>query len=506
MRLIEDAIAAVDDRAGQAVRLHQGVVAGFTDAGIPRVTVAGTTLEMVAIGDHTAGDVVQVLSAGGRWVVLGTVTPDSGPNLVPNPDFSHDLVGWQWRPGGACVIINDPPVLRFNNAELTDGSTDSGLINSSTVAALTALGGDPFTDASAPGLWMKAERANAIADNLSYAMDYAGNGAGGLSDYGIPFLRWESMDGATLPALYGQASMRWENAGGMGVQFSWVESRAAIGLSYHRVVGVVDYALLVVGADPDGSGAAGVTGVVHIPMDTPFKVSWGIDHNPALDASPATLTVRLYLNPDGVGEPDEEISVPYTEVSLFDSYTFGGFPVMWDDTYEGIFTDGNVNPAATVFRFDDLSLGSAGWASAEGTPADYAPPSISLAPALISGHQDLLITGVDPFDLQLYSLPISVQPGQELSLSARVSANVPVTAGVKLLAWYGATAEATLPGQPGFSAATLAVADLTTTIATHGGATAVPAGKNYVRLAVEIDTCTSGTASVEARLGDVSVR
>ena len=96
---VEDRIAIVRDTAGAAVKLHQGTVVGHNGL-LPVVDVAGTPLEMVDIATHDVGDIVQVISAGGRWIVLGTVTPGSGPNLVPSLEHGE---GWNWDiPGTAC--------------------------------------------------------------------------------------------------------------------------------------------------------------------------------------------------------------------------------------------------------------------------------------------------------------------------------------------------------------------------------------------------------------------
>jgi hypothetical protein len=99
---IEDALAAVRADANEAVRLHQGVVGTVTAGQLPYVTIGDASLQMPAIGTVKTGDVVQVLSAGSRWVILGTVTAGSAPNLVPND-------GWAWdRPGTAACSIQVP--------------------------------------------------------------------------------------------------------------------------------------------------------------------------------------------------------------------------------------------------------------------------------------------------------------------------------------------------------------------------------------------------------------
>jgi hypothetical protein len=98
---IEDAIAAVEGKASEAVRLHQGVVVDESSSP-PWVSVGDAALQIPAIGTVQNGDVVQILSAGGRWVILGTVTPGSAPSLVPSD-------GWAWdRKGSAACTVQVP--------------------------------------------------------------------------------------------------------------------------------------------------------------------------------------------------------------------------------------------------------------------------------------------------------------------------------------------------------------------------------------------------------------
>lgn len=184
---LEDAIGALASRASKAAQLHQGVVVGFAGT-MPLVEIAGTTVEMVAIGDHEIGDVVQILSAGSRFVVLGTVTPGSAPNLVPNPRFDYPdpgdpavPVNWAWDLYELCEPPPPPPPAppyRYNTAEggtlgatLTTGSSGgiSGnafsfvLTGSPTVPAVTYS--DLYTHPDSVGLSVKVDRTVSGADS-----------------------------------------------------------------------------------------------------------------------------------------------------------------------------------------------------------------------------------------------------------------------------------------------------------------------------------------------------
>ena len=98
---IEDVIAANSAETRAAVQLHQGVVTNDTGP-LPVVRVAGQELEMVSVNPVFAGEVVQVLSAGYRWLILGTVSPGSGPNLLPMTGWQSDIIG------ANCLPLPDP--------------------------------------------------------------------------------------------------------------------------------------------------------------------------------------------------------------------------------------------------------------------------------------------------------------------------------------------------------------------------------------------------------------
>lgn len=167
MRL-DDALAQVAAEVDQAVRLHQGVVTAMSGT-LPVVTVAGATLEMVAIGEHEIGDVVQVISAGGRWIALGTVTPDSGPNLVPNPSFSYSLSGWAWDLYGTC----EPPVLvSYTLTNTAEGGTAGGSV---TEANSGGASGDAWgpTDVTVATHGVRLGGAN----DITYEAGHAAEGA-----------------------------------------------------------------------------------------------------------------------------------------------------------------------------------------------------------------------------------------------------------------------------------------------------------------------------------------
>lgn len=124
----------------------------------------------------------------------------------------------------------------------------------------------------------------------------------------------------------------------------------------------------------------------------------------------------------------------------------------------------------------------------------------------ISGTRDLLISGPDPFDQPVYSLPIPVDPGQVLAISARHRSSAAVTAGFKLLAWFGPLPAETIPGSGGFAAATIAVEDLDTAVVTTAGEVTVPPGMEYVRIAFEVDTCTIPTPGVAVHVSDITAK
>lgn len=103
---IEDAIAAVAGEAGEAVRLHQGVVTD-TDYTPPFIRVGKSNLQIPVIGTVAVNDIVQILSAGSRWVVLGKVAAGAAPNLVPAD-------GWAWNLKGSAACTVQVPDTRMS--------------------------------------------------------------------------------------------------------------------------------------------------------------------------------------------------------------------------------------------------------------------------------------------------------------------------------------------------------------------------------------------------------
>jgi hypothetical protein len=133
----------------------------------------------------------------------------------------------------------------------------------------------------------------------------------------------------------------------------------------------------------------------------------------------------------------------------------------------------------------------------------YAPPTVDYWSGSISPQ--FTIYSPDPYDLPVYSLPVPVDGSRKFTASATFSADTAVTAGFKLLIWYGKTIPETLPGQGGF-ASTLATMDMGTTEATATGTTTLAATYLWLRLVFEIDTCTEVKAGVTTTVSNVTLK
>lgn len=126
---------------------------------------------------------------------------------------------------------------------------------------------------------------------------------------------------------------------------------------------------------------------------------------------------------------------------------------------------------------------------------------------LIPGSaRDLLVSGPDPFDQPVYSLPIPVDPGQVLTVSAVHRSDTVVVAGFKLLAWMGPVEAETKPGVGACTAATLAVEDLDTDVVTTSGEITIPDGIEYLRIVFEIDTCTTEVPGVAVHVASITAK
>lgn len=121
------------------------------------------------------------------------------------------------------------------------------------------------------------------------------------------------------------------------------------------------------------------------------------------------------------------------------------------------------------------------------------------------GAATLTVAGSAPFDQPVYSDAIDVEPGDVMTVSVAVSSDTAVVVGAKLIMWYGDTIEDSVPGGYTFAAATLEVADLEVGAITLTGTPTVPAGMEYARVVVEIDTCTSGVHDVSVQIADVAI-
>jgi hypothetical protein len=132
-------------------------------------------------------------------------------------------------------------------------------------------------------------------------------------------------------------------------------------------------------------------------------------------------------------------------------------------------------------------------------------PTVAVVHDHTAGTQGLGVSCLDTFDLPIYSTAIEVDPGQLLTISATVTSDTVVTAGSKLLVWYGVTEDQSKPGGATFSSATLDVADLSTTLTVLTGTARVPPGKEYLRVVIEIDTCTDPTENVSVLITNVTV-
>lgn len=122
-----------------------------------------------------------------------------------------------------------------------------------------------------------------------------------------------------------------------------------------------------------------------------------------------------------------------------------------------------------------------------------------------AGGPTFTLYSPDPYNLPVYSLPIPFNQAEQYAVAATYSADTAVTAGFKLLAWYGTSAAGTLPGATGFFASTLVTRDLATTPATFTG-TIINAGTDtWVRIVFEIDTCTANIREVTTTVSKVSL-
>jgi hypothetical protein len=122
------------------------------------------------------------------------------------------------------------------------------------------------------------------------------------------------------------------------------------------------------------------------------------------------------------------------------------------------------------------------------------------------GGPNFTIYSPDPYDLPIYSLPIPVDYHHEYSISVTYVADIAVTAGFKLLIWFGETPAETLPGATRFRASTLAVRNLDVTEAIFT-TTFFPSTsqEDWARVVCEVDTCTASIPGVTATISQISL-
>ena len=136
------------------------------------------------------------------------------------------------------------------------------------------------------------------------------------------------------------------------------------------------------------------------------------------------------------------------------------------------------------------------------TPS-YVPPTVDYWSYSVSPQ--FTIYSPDPYDLPVYSLPVPVDGSGKFSVSATFSADIAVTAGFKLLIWYGTTIPQTLPGQGGF-ASTVATMDIGTAEATASGTVTINTTYKWLRVVFEVDTCTAVIPGVTTTVSNVTLK
>ena len=500
---IEDRIASVDNTATAAVRLHQGTIVSYNGL-MPVVYVSGAEVEMVDTGTHVIGDIVQVLSSGGRWVVLGTVTPGSAPTLAPSFEYED---GWNWDVQAAEPIV----------AGLRNNAAGGAAGLAATPANTGGASGDAFQFVGTSTLLANTTRFAAATDLVAYGQVPAW--AGGMiyvRTPSPPLLAWDVPEtGECYLRFYTtgyfmngpfQANLVWSDPGAaegafemkVGIRISRtqeIDDGGDIANNFHEwtvsnaITPSTTFLRVLTGHETDPPW---MRVEAHIVMGAAGSVELRYFEDPDSDVPTAVGTysgdvgqVAPYLGNGPAGATSRPVTVP--------AYKFNRI----------IFRA--PRPDLHYLVLAGLGYSTEGWMGP--VEPNSGPSTIAydtLTPFV--GTTVLVMSGTLPIHDQVYSDAIDVDPGQTITVSVATHGNSVVVDGAKLHLWYGETEEESLPGGYSHQVETLAVEDLANGVVTLTNTTTVPADMEYVRVVIEIDTVTTGVANPSVQIADVSIK